>query len=80
MPTGQYSLLFLSFSPKQAAKLLIGERAIKVYQIISKMAPSEGIEPPVQEPESYVLSITPRGQLNIKKVLTLRLYGKASCR
>lgn len=35
------------------------------------MAPSEGIEPPVQEPESYVLSITPRGQLNKKKVLTL---------
>lgn len=37
------------------------------------MAPSEGIEPPVQEPESYVLSITPRGQLNIKKVRTLDL-------
>ena len=30
------------------------------------MAPSEGIEPPVQEPESYVLSITPRGPFNIK--------------
>lgn len=35
------------------------------------MAPSEGIEPPVQEPESYVLSITPRGQLNIKKKYSL---------
>lgn len=28
------------------------------------MAPSEGIEPPAEEPESSVLSITPRG-LNI---------------
>lgn len=25
------------------------------------MAPSKGIEPPVSEPESEVLSITPRG-------------------
>ena len=25
------------------------------------MAPSEGIEPPAEEPESSVLSITPRG-------------------
>lgn len=40
------------------------------------MAPSEGIEPPVQEPESYVLSITPRGQLNKKKVLTLGFTKK----
>lgn len=41
------------------------------------MAPSEGIEPPVQEPESYVLSITPRGQLDTKKkVLTQRLSKK----
>ena len=27
------------------------------------MAPSEGIEPPVEEPESSVLSITPRGHI-----------------
>ena len=27
------------------------------------MAPSEGIEPPVSEPESEVLSITPRGHI-----------------
>lgn len=27
------------------------------------MAPSEGIEPPAEEPESSVLSITPRGQV-----------------
>lgn len=40
------------------------------------MAPSEGIEPPVQEPESYVLSITPRGQLNTKKSTHSRLYEK----
>ncbi len=41
------------------------------------MAPSEGIEPPVQEPESYVLSITPRGQLRPQKKSThSRLYEK----
>lgn len=40
------------------------------------MAPSEGIEPPVQEPESYVLSITPRGQLSTKKKVPTRLYKK----
>ncbi len=27
------------------------------------MVPSEGIEPPAEEPESSVLSITPRGQV-----------------
>lgn len=27
----------------------------------SYLAPSEGIEPPAEEPESSVLSITPRG-------------------
>ncbi len=30
------------------------------------MVPSEGIEPPAEEPESSVLSITPRG-LNITR-------------
>lgn len=28
---------------------------------VSFLAPSEGIEPPFQEPESYVLSVAPRG-------------------
>ena len=32
------------------------------------MAPSEGIEPPVEEPESSVLSITPRGHFIIGKL------------
>ena len=46
------------------------------------MAPSEGIEPPVQEPESYVLSITPRGPLNIKnyahKASKIKAYQRKS--
>lgn len=46
------------------------------------MAPSEGIEPPVQEPESYVLSITPRGPLDIKnyapKVSKIKAYQRKS--
>ena len=29
-----------------------------------KETPSEGIEPPASEPESEVLSITPRGHIN----------------
>ncbi len=37
------------------------------------ITPSEGIEPPVQEPESYVLSITPRGQKTQKKSTHPRL-------
>lgn len=74
MPTRTvFPYFFLSISTKQAAKLLIRRRAITSISIISKMAPSEGIEPPVQEPESYVLSITPRGQKHKKKVLTLGL-------
>ncbi len=32
------------------------------------MAPSEGIEPPAEEPESSVLSITPRGHFIIGKL------------
>ncbi len=32
------------------------------YSLIKKKTPSEGIEPPASEPESEVLSITPRGQ------------------
>lgn len=39
-------------------------------------APSEGIEPPFQEPESYVLSITPRGHHH--KYTTFSLY-KGDC-
>ena len=40
------------------------------------MVPSEGIEPPVSEPESEVLSITPRGhilnyELSIDSILFL---------
>ena len=32
------------------------------------MAPSEGIEPPAEEPESSVLSITPRGHFILGKL------------
>lgn len=36
------------------------------------MTPSEGIEPPFQEPESYVLSVAPRGH-----IMSLTYYIKA---
>ncbi len=74
MPTRTvFPLLFLSISTKQAAKLLIRRLSYYSISIFSKMAPSEGIEPPVQEPESYVLSITPRGQKKQKKSTHPRL-------
>ena len=38
--------------------LVIDTRFDKQY-----LAPSEGIEPPAEEPESSVLSITPRGHI-----------------
>ena len=39
-------------------------RPIRDYTLIKKRTPSEGIEPPASEPESEVLSITPRGHIN----------------
>lgn len=38
---------------------------------MAKKVPSEGIEPPASEPESEVLSITPRGHYCICSALSL---------
>ena len=43
-------------------ELLIKEKPCNQYKVSHlNLAPSEGIEPPAEEPESSVLSITPRG-------------------
>lgn len=47
----------------QHLKQLISYSDISVIIRLTYITPSEGIEPPFQEPESYVLSITPRGQV-----------------
>ena len=42
--------------------LVIKEKPCNQYKVLHlNLAPSEGIEPPAEEPESSVLSITPRG-------------------
>lgn len=73
MPTRTvFTLFFLSSPVSRLLNYLLGDELLQYINSSVKWRLG-GNRTPVQEPESYVLSITPRGQKTQKKVLTLGL-------